>query len=142
MRPPVTTAATARDYARSVVREQWDTADRTASEEDVIDLLLVVSELVTNAIRHGGGLAGLELAPTPDGLRLAVHDNSDVVPEVMYGSGALPVGHRGSGYGWPLVVRLAREVTVVRRPGGGKTISVLVPLRAVERSAPEAGQPA
>ncbi|MCH5672184.1 hypothetical protein [Streptomyces gilvus] len=78
----------------------------------------------------------------PDGLRLTVHDHGDVVPEIMYGPGALPAERRGSGYGWPLVVRLARQITVARRPGGGKTISVLIPLRAVEHSAPEAGQPA
>lgn len=140
--PRVTTAAAARAYARSVVREQWDSPDRVAREEDVIDLLLVVSELVTNAIRHGDGLAGLEILPTPDGLRLAVHDNSDVVPAVAYGSGALPSRHHGNGYGWPLVMRLAREITIDTRPEGGKTISVLVPLRAAQDSVPSAGQPA
>ncbi|MFE7859660.1 ATP-binding protein [Streptomyces sp. NPDC101209] len=128
--PHVTTAAEARDYARSVVRQRWDTASRTAREEDVVDLLLVVSELVTNAIRHGDGLAAFEVALTPDGVRLAVHDNSDDIPDVAYGSGALPVVHHGNGYGWPLIIRLAREIVIDRRGGGGKTISVLVPLRA------------
>ncbi|MEU6812828.1 ATP-binding protein [Streptomyces sp. NPDC046831] len=132
-RPPapriqVTSAATARAYARSVVQEQWNSATRTAREEDVIDLLLVVSELVTNAIRHGDGLAGFEVVPTDAGVRLAVHDNSDVVPEVAYGPGDLPTAHRGSGYGWPLIIRLAREIVIDRRAGGGKTVSVLVPL--------------
>ncbi|MER8007726.1 ATP-binding protein [Streptomyces sp. NPDC094149] len=129
--PHVTTAAAAREYARSVVRRQWDTASRTAREEDVIDLLLVVSELVTNAIRHGGGLAAFEVAATAEGIRLAVHDNSDDIPDVAYGSGALPVSHHGHGYGWPLIIRLAREIVIDRRGGGGKTISVLVPLRAL-----------
>ncbi|MCL6670222.1 ATP-binding protein [Streptomyces panaciradicis] len=128
--PHVTTAAEAREYARSMVRQRWDTASRTAREEDVVDLLLVVSELVTNAIRHGDGLAAFEVALTPDGVRLAVHDNSDDIPDVAYGSGALPVSHHGNGYGWPLIIRLAREIVIDRRGGGGKTISVLVPLRA------------
>ena len=123
------TAATARAYARTVVREQWESASRAAREEDVIDLLLVVSELVTNAIRHGDGLAGFEVLPVPDGVRLAVHDNSEVVPEVAHGSGALPAAGHGSGYGWPLIIRLAREIAVEPRPEGGKTITVLVPLR-------------
>ncbi|MEU5322621.1 ATP-binding protein [Streptomyces sp. NPDC021056] len=128
--PPVTTAATAREYARSVVRQRWDSASRTAREEDVVDLLLVVSELVTNAIRHGDGLAAFEVALAQDGVRLTVHDNSDAVPDVAYGRGELPsVGH-GQGYGWPLIIRLAREIVIDPRPGGGKSISVLVPLRA------------
>ncbi|PWI18026.1 hypothetical protein DI272_30650 [Streptomyces sp. Act143] len=125
----VTTAAAAREYARSVVREMWDTPSRTAREEDVVDLLLVVSELVSNALRHGDGLAAFEATATPDGVRLAVHDHSDLVPDI-HGSGALPLAGHGQGYGWPIILRLARDIVVQRRPGGGKTISVLVPLRS------------
>lgn len=139
----VTTAAAARAHARAVVREQWETAYGTAYEEDLIDLLLVVSELVTNAIRHGEGLAGFEVAPALDGVRISVEDNSDLVPETAYGSGALPVVHEGNGYGWPLIIRLARDITIVRRRAGGKTISMLVPLRpAHRRRVSDAGQPA
>jgi anti-sigma regulatory factor (Ser/Thr protein kinase) len=131
---PVTTAASARAYARAVVDACWNASARPAREEDVIDLLLVVSEMVTNAIRHGGGLAGFEVTPVPDGLRLAVHDHSGVFPSAAYGSGTLPVGHHGNGYGWPLIIRLAREISVDRRPSGGKTISAFVPVRtAVSR---------
>jgi anti-sigma regulatory factor (Ser/Thr protein kinase) len=126
----VTTAAEARAYARSVVREQWEAGGRTARPEDMIDLLLVVSELVTNAIRHGEGLAGFEARAIADGVWITADDNSDVVPEPAYGSGALPVVHHGNGYGWPLIIRLTREIRIDRRPGGGKTISVLVPLRS------------
>ncbi|MFE2052341.1 ATP-binding protein [Streptomyces sp. NPDC059459] len=121
----VTSAATARAYAESVARGQWG-AGRGVREEDVVDLLLVVSELVTNAIRHGEGLAGFEVRPTGEGLWIVVHDNSAVVPPAVR---AFPTTHRGSGYGWPLVARLARDVAVDRRPEGGKTISALVPLR-------------
>ncbi|MFE0824036.1 ATP-binding protein [Streptomyces sp. NPDC058847] len=121
----VTSAAGARAYAESVARAQWG-AGRGVREEDVVDLLLVVSELVTNAIRHGEGLAGFEVRPTDEGMWIAVHDHSAVVPRAAY---AFPTRHRGSGYGWPLVARLARDIAVDRRPEGGKTISVLVPLR-------------
>jgi anti-sigma regulatory factor (Ser/Thr protein kinase) len=130
VRGAVDSAASARAYARSVVHAEWDAAGREAREQDVIDLQLVVSELVTNAIRHGGGLAGFEAWATSDGVRIAVHDHSEVIPEAALDATApLPVTHRGSGYGWPLIVRLAREVAVDRRPEGGKTISVLVPIR-------------
>ncbi|MGW1545166.1 ATP-binding protein [Streptomyces sp. NPDC002309] len=126
----VRSAAEARAYALSVVLDQWNSASRTAHERDLIDLRLVVSELVGNAIRHGGGLAGFEAVPTEEGVRLAVHDHSAAVPDAAFGSGDLPSGHHGSGYGWPLIIRLARDIAVQLRPGGGKTIGVLVPLRA------------
>ncbi|GHA05312.1 hypothetical protein GCM10010372_00340 [Streptomyces tauricus] len=125
---PITTAAMARAYARSVVLEQWNNADRTATEAALIDLSLVVSELAANAVRHGGGLAGFEVTPTRQGVRLAVHDNSDVVPAAAFGPGSLPTKHHGNGYGWPVIIRLARDIAVEPRPGGGKTVSVLVPL--------------
>ncbi|MBV7699761.1 ATP-binding protein [Streptomyces sp. TRM70350] len=133
---PVHTAAEARAYARSVVLDEWNSAFRTARERDVIDLQLVVSELVSNAIRHGGGLAGFEATATPEGVRLAVHDHSAAVPAAAFGPGDLPRGHQGSGYGWPLIIRLARDIVVEPRPEGGKTIRVLVPLRAEADQAP------
>ncbi|MFA3873563.1 ATP-binding protein [Streptomyces sp. MMCC 100] len=122
-------AAAARAYAESVARTRWGGPGREVREEDVVDLLLVVSELVTNAIRHGDGLAGFEARPTEEGLWIAVHDNSAVVPRAAY---AFPTTHPGGGYGWPLVARLARDIVVHLRPGGGKTISALVPLRAAD----------
>lgn len=94
----------------------------------MIDLILVVSELVTNAVRHGGGLAGFDVALTPDGVRLSVRDYSAALPVGMHGPGVLPRAHEGRGYGWPLINRLSREVDVQRAASGGKTISVLVPL--------------
>ncbi|MFF3501475.1 ATP-binding protein [Streptomyces sp. NPDC003247] len=134
---PVTTAATARDHARAVVDAHWGAAAGPARQEDVIDLLLVVSEMVTNAIRHGGGLAGFEVTPVRGGVRVAVHDHSDVVPSVTYGAGAPPGGHRINGYGWPLIVELARDISIGPRPPGGKTISAFVPVRAVGPPGPD-----
>ncbi|WP_221353776.1 ATP-binding protein [Streptomyces beigongshangae] len=125
---PITTAAMARAHARDVVLGQWSRAGRTVTEAALIDLSLVVSELAANAIRHGGGLAGFEVTPTGEGVRLAVHDNSDVIPAAAFGQGGFPAQHRGNGYGWPVIIRLARDIAVERRPGGGKTVSVLVPL--------------
>jgi anti-sigma regulatory factor (Ser/Thr protein kinase) len=93
-----------------------------------MDLLLVVSELVTNAIRHGGGLAGFEVALLPEGVKLSVHDYSDAVPSAAFGPGTLPRSHEGSGYGWPLIIRLSREILIEHRREGGKTVGVLVPL--------------
>ncbi|MFC8426311.1 ATP-binding protein [Streptomyces sp. NPDC057236] len=125
----VRSAAGARAHAEATVRARWDSEGRTPHQQDMIDLSLVVSELVTNAILHGGGLAGFDVRTTGEGVRISVHDHSDVIPEAAGGTGELPAVHRGSGYGWPLVIRLARDIGVRRRPGGGKTVSVLVPLR-------------
>jgi anti-sigma regulatory factor (Ser/Thr protein kinase) len=94
----------------------------------MIDLLLVVSELVTNAVRHGGGIAGFDVALTPEGVRLDVRDYSAAVPAVAHGPAMLPRSHEGNGYGWPLINRLSSQVDIRRRAAGGKTISVLVPL--------------
>ncbi|WP_328483863.1 ATP-binding protein [Streptomyces sp. NBC_00377] len=126
---PVRTAAAARARARALVDARWNRVGRPAREEDVIDLLLVVSELVTNALRHGGGLAGFEMTPVRDGIRLAVRDHRDEAPAPVGGPAHLPAGHRVGGYGWPLIVRLARQIVIDRLPTGGKTISVFLPVR-------------
>jgi anti-sigma regulatory factor (Ser/Thr protein kinase) len=124
----ITSAGAARSHVRSVVEEHWRAPSGPASETAVTDLLLVVSELVTNAIRHGRGLAGFQVTLLPEGVRLSVRDYSDTVPSAAYGPGTLPHAHEGSGYGWPLIIRLAREIHIERRREGGKTVSVLVPL--------------
>ncbi|MEH0474482.1 ATP-binding protein [Streptomyces sp. B21-097] len=129
---PVTTAASARARARAVVHSRWDPSTRPARDEDVIDLLLVVSELVSNALRHGGGLAGFEATPVPDGVHVAVQDHSDAVPTAAFGPGSVPAAHRAGGYGWPLVVRLAREIDIEKGSAGGKTISVFLPIRELD----------
>lgn len=131
-RPPtslaITSAATARRHVQEMLRGSGSTGSGDADQEAVIDLLLVVSELVTNAIRHGHGLAGFEAAVTDGGVRLAVRDNSDVVPAHAYGTGEIPKTHQANGYGWPLIIRLSRTVAIEPCPEGGKTIHVFVPL--------------
>ncbi|WP_371583482.1 ATP-binding protein [Streptomyces sp. NBC_01314] len=130
LRPPaaITTAAAARQYVREFVGERWRSAVGPPAEQSMIDLILVVSELVTNAVRHGGGVAAFDVALTPEGVRLNVRDHSAAVPVCLHGLGVPPRAHEGNGYGWPLINRLSSEVDVERRAAGGKTISVLVPL--------------
>ncbi|MFI9648218.1 ATP-binding protein [Streptomyces sp. NPDC052040] len=131
----MTTAAAARAHVLAVVRGHWAAPVPEPAEQALTDLLLVTSELVSNAIRHGGGLVAFEAAPSKDGIRLTVHDRSPDIPTVAFGSGALPVAHDGGGYGWPLIIKLAHEIVIERCAGGGKFVSVLVPLAA----GPEAG---
>ncbi|MFI9228681.1 ATP-binding protein [Streptomyces rimosus] len=86
-------------------------------------VLLVVSELVTNALRHAGGTWALELTAHPDGIEVAVHDPSPQTPRLRN-----PDLNGGTGgFGWPLVTRLAYTTAVTPGPSGGKTVSALLP---------------
>lgn len=72
---------TARDFARQALHD-WGwlpaaTADRRAAAEDV---LLVVSELVTNACLHAEGPEELRLGHTPKALRVEVVDRGPGSP--------------------------------------------------------------
>jgi anti-sigma regulatory factor (Ser/Thr protein kinase) len=88
----------------------------------VDDCLLVVSELVTNAIRHGGGLAGFDVTALPGHVTVSVQDLSSELPV-----GARPSGNwLPGGYGWPMVCRLAKQVTISLLEGGGKAIHVSI----------------
>lgn len=86
------------------------------------DVLIVVSELVTNAVRHAPGALTVSLAHLPGEVRITVRDSSPAAPR------ARPPDLRAGtgGFGWPTVQRLAREVRVVPRQGG-KEIHAFVP---------------
>ncbi|WP_405578526.1 ATP-binding protein [Streptomyces sp. NBC_01190] len=88
------------------------------------DVLLVTSELVTNAIRHGGGLTGFAAIVEDGCVHLIVSDASDQPPVRS------PVAMTGQpgGYGWPLVCSVSEDVTVTPHPEGGKTINARVRL--------------
>ncbi|OEJ29320.1 ATP-binding protein [Streptomyces agglomeratus] len=82
-------------------------------------VVLVVSELVTNALRHGGGRCTLELTAHPDTIEVAVHDPSRHAPRMR-----TPDLNGGTeGFGWSMVNRLARATAVCPRASGGKTVS-------------------
>ncbi|MFJ9980614.1 ATP-binding protein [Streptomyces cyaneofuscatus] len=127
--PGVGLPATAAD-ARALVREQLalgapDLQDEEAGARVLADALLVTSELVTNAIRHGDGLTAFDLWITDDGLILSVADAS-TCPPVTTDPRSREKGQVG-GFGWPLVCRLARHVAVTALPDG-KQITVLISL--------------
>ncbi|GAA3715775.1 ATP-binding protein [Streptomyces tremellae] len=113
-------AAEARDLTAAYLAEQGPRVPQPVRD----DVLLVVSELVTNALRHAGGARGLRVALRPAGVEVTVQDGSTRRPvERGHGRNWLP-----GGYGWPMVCRLA-EVAVVPLGSDGKLVRATVPVR-------------
>lgn len=124
---PPHSPAEARRRVQTLLHQCFCPADEMLWDDIVLaDALLVTSELVTNAVRHAGGLTGFAAEVTDGGLRLSVEDACDDLPQVR----AAPASGRPRchGHGWPLVQRVASRVAVRTLPGGGKRITVLVPL--------------
>ncbi|AEM87764.1 ATP-binding protein [Streptomyces violaceusniger] len=110
----------ARDFTREALRD-WGwlpaaTADRRAAAEDV---LLVVSELVTNACLHAEGPEELRVSCNAKVLRLEVVDlgTGTPAPRTPHRAG------RPGGHGMFIVQRLCLDWGVVRNvEGSGKTV--------------------
>ncbi|NED13200.1 ATP-binding protein [Streptomyces sp. SID9124] len=111
---PPAKAAEARAEAAAFVAA----LDPPPSPTAVQDLLLLVSELVTNAVRHAGSVTALAFGADEKALYVQVTDPSpdrprQRVPDMTGAAG---------GFGWPLILRLARKVTVRNHTGPGKVI--------------------
>ena len=89
----------------------------------VEDVELVVSELVTNAMRHGRGQITMHLEVAPDRVVVGVQDQGAGRP-----SPRQPDATDANGRGLALVAILATEWGVSPEPGGGKVVwCVLTP---------------
>jgi anti-sigma regulatory factor (Ser/Thr protein kinase) len=82
---------------------------------------LVVSELVTNATRHGHSRCRLRLSTAPRTLTIEVHDDNSGRP-VLKAAG--PDGE--SGRGIALVSCLTNRLDVTDHPRGGKTVRAVI----------------
>ncbi|MFI9064276.1 ATP-binding protein [Streptomyces sp. NPDC053429] len=91
---------------------------------------LVVSELVTNALRHGGGGCLLQLAAGSGFIDVFVYDASSRPPRMR----TPDLNGGAGGFGWPMVHRLSTEVTVTHEHRGGKTIQARMPRYEAEES--------
>ncbi|GAA2296839.1 ATP-binding protein [Streptomyces kunmingensis] len=80
------------------------------------DALLVASELASNALRHGGGIARYSARVRGGALVVEVSDHSPQAPLLRPHDPAVP-----GGFGWMMVNNLARTVTVEAHERG-KTI--------------------
>ncbi|MFH9889985.1 ATP-binding protein [Streptomyces luteogriseus] len=95
-----------------------------------IDAELVVSELVTNAIRHAPGPCGMILRLSGDELTITVWDTSTRQPVVRERD-----GRRFGGHGMHVVHTVSSEVTVTPL-GHGKQITAI--LRPAPADGPDA----
>ncbi|GHG36559.1 ATP-binding protein [Streptomyces zaomyceticus] len=92
--------------------------DRTA------DAVLVVSELVTNAVRHTRGPCLLTLTDDGECLDIAVTDHSEELPDVHRPAS----GDQRGGFGLEIMRHVGDSVRVVPRLGG-KTVHVALLVR-------------
>ncbi|MFF3615145.1 ATP-binding protein [Streptomyces sp. NPDC002580] len=110
-------AVQARRMARAFLGGLPRPVPREASEA----VTLVVSELVTNVVRHAHGrLCSLDLRDVGHGVGISVTDDDPEPPRPR----RLDLTGQG-GFGWPLVRRLSSELTVLPRPDG-KTVRAVV----------------
>ncbi|MFF8382422.1 ATP-binding protein [Streptomyces kanasensis] len=111
------TAAAARDQVRHLLAATGP----PPPERVVDDILLVTSELVTNALRHGGGITAFAAERDADTVHISVSDRCPTPPTTI------PRHHPATpgGYGWPLIRRLSTRVTVVPSTDG-KTITAVI----------------
>jgi two-component sensor histidine kinase len=116
--------------ARHAVRDLLYRQRVPISEDLAQGLLLIVSELVTNAVRHAALLSptlAVEVAVGAEWVRLSVEDNHPYRPT------ALETDHgRTGGRGLLLVTEITREAggvcDIEHTAGGGKVIWVALPL--------------
>ncbi|WP_329464847.1 ATP-binding protein [Streptomyces sp. NBC_01431] len=110
----------ARDFTRQALYDWgWLPASSAESRAAAEDVLLVVSELVTNACLHAEGPEGLRVSRTAKVLRLEVSDlgAGQPAPRTPHRAG------RPGGHGMFIVQRLCLDWGVIRTPGvAGKTV--------------------
>ncbi|THA56517.1 ATP-binding protein [Streptomyces sp. A1136] len=122
LRPEPGANAVARDTATRFLADARDHG-RPVPDPAPDTLLLLVTELVTNALRHTEGPCTLRLTLHPRAIDVDVTDTSPQRPTPR------APDHRGSGgWGWNLVHHLTEYVDIRPTPDGGKTIHARISL--------------
>ncbi|MFH8570237.1 ATP-binding protein [Streptomyces sp. NPDC017993] len=107
-------AADARDFVRSFAALLRPEPPALTTQ----NLLLLVSELVANALRHAGAVTALHLRADRERIEVFVEDPSPAHPQRR----SPDLSGSDGGFGWPMVHTLALDVAVLPGPGGGKTV--------------------
>ncbi|MFF8971741.1 ATP-binding protein [Streptomyces sp. NPDC014995] len=110
-------ARTFATYFVDQLRTEWNAS---VDERMCGEVLLVVSELVTNADRHSNGPYILELEGTDASVTVSVYDSSDALP-LRFPKDPRRIGR----HGLEIVHALATEVTAERVPVGKRVRAVL-----------------
>ncbi|MEV1026071.1 ATP-binding protein [Streptomyces sp. NPDC050264] len=84
------------------------------------DALLIASELAANALRHGAGITRFSACVHEHALVIQVSDHSTRHPHLLPHDPVMP-----DGFGWLMVRRLARSVSIEQHTGGKTIIAVL-----------------
>ncbi|NGY60709.1 ATP-binding protein [Lentzea sp. NEAU-D13] len=113
-RVPLPDSPTAPLMARAVVREACETWGLPGVVDDAV---LVVSELVENAVRHAHSESVLKVELRPGGLSLSVRDGDPAPPMLEFPNRDVP-GHRGV----QLVDRLSLAWGCAPSSDGGKIV--------------------
>ncbi|MGW2115014.1 ATP-binding protein [Streptomyces zhihengii] len=113
----------ARDAAAAFLTQKRDSAGIAVSRRTSELIALVVSELVTNAIKYAPGPVLLDLLITGDAVEVSVWDTDPVLP----GARAADPARVGQ-HGLEIVTAVARSISAVSK-GVGKRITVALALR-------------
>ncbi len=114
-------SAAARDATRAFLARA-SRLRAPAKDGSVDNVLLVVSELVANAIRHTEGPCALHLELLGDSIDVCVADRSPRSPAPR-----TPSADGTGGWGWFMIKRLATHIRIKPVPEGGKTICAALP---------------
>lgn len=116
--PSVTLRLTARPTAAAQARRALIDTCRHLAESAVSDAALLISELVTNAVRYAGGIITIVIECLGECVAVAVRDGSPSAPVLLH-----PDANDTSGRGLQLVDSLANDWGCRLSPGGeGKTV--------------------
>jgi anti-sigma regulatory factor (Ser/Thr protein kinase) len=114
-------ATTARDATRAFLARAAHLR-APANEENTDNVLLVVAELVANAIRHTVGPCALHLELLDGSIDVCVTDHSSQPPRPR-----TPSTDGAGGWGWFMIKRLATRIRIKPLPECGKTICAEIP---------------
>ncbi|MFJ8542752.1 ATP-binding protein [Streptomyces sp. NPDC093586] len=127
--------ADARSSALRFLDEAQNGGGPTLTAQVVEAAQLVVSELVTNAVKYGSGPIGLSLVLAEDTLSVTVRDGETTLPRRR---SADP--RRVGQHGLEIVAALSQDV-VVQQEAAGKRVTARIPLEESLRAGRQTDRP-